>query len=134
MKFPSWLKVYGDQSYRGECPMEGAEQKTFFGYIRRTYPDTFGLIALHPRNEGKRTHMQIAVQRADGMTAGAPDIIVPGKVSFLCEIKRRDHTASSFGKDQLPYLEAANKQGAFVCVALGCDAAVEALEDWIKNA
>jgi hypothetical protein len=78
--------------------------------------------------------MQIAVQRADGMTAGAPDIIVPGRVSFLCEIKRRDHTASSFGKDQLPYLEAANKQGAFVCVALGCDAAVEALEDWIKDA
>lgn len=39
MKFPLEIKVYGDMSYRGECPSENLEQVTFFNRLRREYPD-----------------------------------------------------------------------------------------------
>lgn len=130
MKIPDWLPCYGDMSYRGECPKEGAEQVTFFGRLRREYPKTLALIAVHPRNEGKRTFNQTNRQKAEGMTTGASDILIPGKPSFVCELKRRDHTKSAWEEGQKEYLEASKNNGSFVCVALGCDAAWEALQEW----
>ena len=44
MKFPEWLNVYGDQSFRGECPAETSEQVAFFAELKRKYPQ------LHARN------------------------------------------------------------------------------------
>lgn len=132
MKIPDWLPCYGDRSYRGPCPHESAEQVTFFGVLRRKYPE-LGSIAVHPRNEGKRTHRQAARESAEGMTPGASDIIIPGKVTFVCEMKRRDHTKSTWQPKQLEYLEAAKSNGAFVCVALGWEAAWHALESWRQS-
>jgi hypothetical protein len=131
MKFPSWLKVYGDTSYRGECPSETLEAITFFAQLRREYPDTYGLIATHIRNEGKRSWEQVARQKAEGMTKGAPDIIIPTRRAFVCEMKRRDHTKSKWQPMQLEYLKTAHDAGAFVCVALGYDAAYSAFQDSI---
>jgi hypothetical protein len=131
MKFPSWLKVYGDTSYRGECPSETIEAITFFAQLRREYPDTYGLIATHIRNEGKRSWEQVARQKAEGMTKGAPDIIIPTRRAFVCEMKRRDHTKSKWQPMQLEYLKTAHDAGAFVCVALGYDAAYSAFQDSI---
>jgi hypothetical protein len=131
MKFPSWLKVYGDTSYRGECPSETLEAITFFAQLRREYPDTYGLIATHIRNEGKRSWEQVARQKAEGMTKGAPDIIIPMSRTFVCEMKRRDHTKSKWQPMQLEYLKSAHDAGAFVCVALGYDAAYSAFQDSI---
>jgi hypothetical protein len=131
MKFPSWLKVYGDTSYRGECPSETLEAITFFAQLRREYPDTYGLIATHIRNEGKRSWEQVARQKAEGMTKGAPDIIIPTRRAFVCEMKRRDHTKSKWQPMQLEYLKSAHDAGAFVCVALGYDAAYSAFLDSI---
>ena len=131
MKFPSWLKVYGDTSYRGECPSETLEAITFFAQLRREYPDTYGLIATHIRNEGKRSWEQVARQKAEGMTKGAPDIIIPTRRAFVCEMKRRDHTKSKWQPMQLEYLKSAHDAGAFVCVALGYDAAYSAFQDSI---
>lgn len=134
MKFPTWLPVYGDIDYRNKkCPPEAIEQVTFFNKLRREYPDTLGLIALHPRNEGARTHHQVAKQKAEGMTPGASDIVIPGGPAFVCELKRQDHMMSQWQDGQLEYLEAAHKAGAFVCVALGYAAAWEALSDYLKN-
>ncbi len=131
MRFPEWLPVYGDQDYRNKkCPAESAEQITFFNTLRRDYPE-FGRIAVHPRNEGKRTVNQAQRQKAEGMTAGAADIIIPGSPAFVCELKRLDHTLCAWEPNQLEYLETAQKMGAFVCVALGHKAALEALEVWI---
>lgn len=129
MKFPEWLPVYGDVSYRGVCPPESAEQVTFFNWIRSEFPDTYGRIALHPRNEGKRSYNQTARQKAEGMADGAPDIVIG---SFMCELKRRDHTKSAWQKGQLPYLESAKGCGNYVCVALGWESAKEAFLEW-KN-
>jgi hypothetical protein len=131
MKFPEWLPVYGSQEYRNKkCPVESAEQITFFNTLRRDYPE-LGRIAIHPRNEGKRTANQAQRQKAEGMTAGAADIIIPGSPAFVCELKRQDHTLCAWEPDQLEYLATAQTMGAFVCVALGHKAALESLEIWI---
>ena len=130
MKFHQDIKVYGDIKYRGDCPSETAEAVTFFAKIRREYPDTYGRIATHIRNEGKRSFHQVAKQKAEGMTKGAPDIIVPGNPAFVCELKRQDHTKSSWQEGQQEYLLAAQEAGAFVCVALGYVAAFEAFIYW----
>ena len=129
------FRVYGDVKYRGKCPREELEQVTFFSRIRNGFPGTYGALALHPRNEGLKVGGQIRAvskHRAEGMTPGAADIIIPGAVSFVCELKRRDHTLSKWQDGQVEYLTAAHEAGAFACVALGADAAWEAFEEWVK--
>ncbi len=127
------VKVYGDTQYRGKCPTETVEQVTFFGRLRREYPDTLGRLAIHPRNEGLRTHGQTMKHKAEGMSAGASDIVIPGNPTFVCELKRKDHTQSRMEDGQIEYLEAAQAAGCFVCVALGRDAAWEALKEWQRS-
>lgn len=78
-----------------------------------------------------RHYKQVSREKAEGMTKGASDIIIPGCPAFVCELKRRDRTQSSWQDGQLEYLEAAKRAGAFACVALGADAATEAFEEWL---
>jgi len=133
MNLPNDIKVYGNTDYRGACPKEALEQVTFFSRLRREYPDTLGVIAFHVRNEGKRTHLEAASHKAEGMTTGAPDILIPGAPAFVCELKRRDHTQSELRPAQLAYLRAAQAAGCFVCLALGVDAAGEALRVYLER-
>ncbi|MNQ24561.1 hypothetical protein D3C85_377570 [compost metagenome] len=130
MKFHPDIPVYGETSFRGDCPKEAAEQTTFFSRIRKYYPETYGLIATHVRNEGKKTFGQVRREAAEGMTKGASDIIIPGSPAFVCELKRRDHTLCSWQDGQKEYLLAAQGAGAFVCLALGIDGAWEAFKAW----
>jgi hypothetical protein len=130
MKFKNNIKVFGDTSFRGKCPTESAEQMTFFNKLRREYPDTLGLIALHPRNEGSRTIQQTDRHKAEGMTNGASDIIIPGSPAFVCELKRLDHTKCTWQKGQVEFLIASANNGAFACVAFGWESAWEALQQW----
>lgn len=130
MKFPDWLPVFGDRSYRGYCPHEVDEQKAVFDHIKLKHPN-IELVAAHQRNEGKKTVQQRAREKREGMKKGASDIIVPGCPSFVCELKRKDHTQSQWKRGQVEYLEAAFHLGSFVCVALGYDGAIEALDRWI---
>lgn len=104
---------------------------TFFARLRRNHPDSYGLLALHPRNEGKRTHLQAAKEKSEGMVTGATDIVIPGCPSFVCELKRRDHTLSSIADEQLAYLRAAQAAGSYACIALGVDAAWDAFQYWV---
>lgn len=131
MKIPEGIKIYGDPEFRDKkCPKEAAEQVTFFNQLRLHYPDSFGLLAVHNRNEGKKTINQVAKEKMEGMAVGAPDIMIPGNPAFLCELKRQDRTLSALQDGQLPYLYAAQKLGAFCCVAFGWKAAWEAFEEW----
>lgn len=131
MIFPEGIKVFGDKSYRNKkSPSEANEQATFFNQLRLKYPNCYGAVAIHIKNEGKKTAQQVAKDKAQGMVSGAPDIIIPGNPAFLCELKRRDHTDSKLQPGQVPYLIAAHKLGAFVCIALGWEAAMEAFEQW----
>ena len=133
MKFHSNIPVFGDMTFRGDCPSETVEAVTFFAKIRREYPDTYGKVITHIRNEGARSYQQTAKQKAEGMTKGAPDILIPGNPAFCCELKRQDHTKSKWQEGQQDYLLVAQNQGAFVCVALGYKAAYEAFIFWNDN-
>lgn len=134
MKLPEGIQVFGDLKFRGaKCPKEVMEQVTFFNQLRKLYPDTYGLIAVHNRNEGKKTVQQVAREKAEGMATGAPDIMIPGNPAFLCELKRKDHTLSRLQPGQEPYLVAAKHAGAFCCIAFGWEAAMDAFEYWLKS-
>jgi len=133
MKFNKDIKVYGDTSYRGDCPKEDAEQITFFNILRRDYPE-IARLALHIKNEGKRTNAQAQKEKANGLLTGAPDLLVIGSPTLVIELKRLDHTKSRWQPNQQETLEEAQKSGAFACVALGHKAALEALKDWINVA
>lgn len=122
---------YGDMNFRDKkCPKEVMEQVTFFNTIREQYPDTYGMIAVHNRNEGKKTPQQVAREKAEGMATGAPDVMIPGNPAFLCELKRKDRTLSDLQPQQEPYLRAARAAGAYCCIAFGWEAAMAAFEHW----
>lgn len=125
--------VAGDTSFRGTCPKETLEQTTFFSRIRREFPETYGRLAVHVRNEQQMRGGQFSTvtkARAEGMTPGAPDIIIPGRRTFVCELKRRDYTKSDWQEGQMEYLIAADRAGAWAVLALGCDAAWQAFLEW----
>lgn len=130
MKAPDWLPVYGQQE-KGVQPTEAMEQVTFFNRLRTLYPDTYGLIAIHIRNEGKRTWHGVAKEKAEGLVTGASDIVIPGNPSLLIEMKSKSKQ-SRMSNEQIRYLIAAYNAGSVVCVAFGADAAMQAFNDW-KN-
>lgn len=132
MIIPKFLIVYGDTSFRGSCAKEDLELMTFFNQLRKIYPDSYGLIAFHPKMEGKKSFAQAASDKMKGATKGVCDIIIPGSPTLCIEVKREDHTQSVWQPGQIDFLEAAHKNGAFVCLALGYKAALDALDDWIK--
>lgn len=130
------ILLYGNQKLRDKkCPKESVEQITFVNHIRAQYPDSYGLILIHPENERKLINGQfstVSKSRAMGMSPGASDIIIPGNPSFVCEIKRIDRTLSDITQEQLDYLYAAKDAGAFVCIALGHEASIDAFNQWLK--
>lgn len=134
MKLPVGIEVFGNLDFRGaKCPKEVMEQVTFFNQLRAKYPDSYGLVAVHNRNEGKKTPDQVSREKAEGMATGSPDIMIPGNPAFLCELKRQDHTLSRLQPMQEPYLRAAMALGAYGCIAFGWEAAMEAFDHWRLN-
>lgn len=134
-KLPIGVKVYGDDTFRGECHKEEVEQASFFSRLRREHPTTWGVIALHPRNEGLLLDGQFSAvikKQIEGMAKGASDIVIPGFPAFICELKRLDHTKCAWQKGQIEYLAACDAAGCFTCIALGAAAAWQAFEDWLS--
>lgn len=132
MKIPKEIQVYGTPSK--EFYTEGNEQITFVNLIRRDYPDTYGKIITHVKNERQLRGSQfsaIARDRAMGQVKGCSDIIIPGNPAFVCEIKSRSARAK-ISDEQIEYLLAAKECGAFACVAIGYAGAIEAFNDWLK--
>ena len=132
MKIPKSVPLYGTKSK--EYNTEAAEQITFVNLIRRDYPDTYGKIITHVKNERQLRGNQfsaIARDRAMGQVKGCSDIIIPGCPAFVCEVKSRSNKAK-ISDEQIEYLLAAQECGAFACVALGYAGAIEAFNDWLK--
>ena len=119
------MKIF-DSGYRGDCPAETLEQMTVIAYIRKRCP-----VVIHPRNEGQRSHRQTIRHKAEGLTTGASDIIIPGSPAFVCELKRKDRTQSKVSKAQLAYLIECEKLGAFCCIAYGHEEAIKAFHEWL---
>ena len=127
------VPIYGDIAFRGKCPLEAVEQASFFNKLRKEYPDSWGILAVHPRNEGQLRGGQfraIVKHKSEGMSPGAADIIIPGNPAFICEMKRQDITLSKWQTGQQEYLQAAKDAGCFTCVALGARAAWDAFSEW----
>jgi len=122
------IPIYGDIDYRGKCPQETPEQITAVGIVRRTMPK-LGAVMFHVKNEGKRIR-GAAKEKVSGMVTGTSDLVAPGNPSFVCEIKRKDHTESKISDEQIKYLINAKALGSFVCVALGHQAVIDAAKDW----
>lgn len=122
-------KTYGTPT-AGPCPSEKVEMSSFFNRLRREHP-ALGAIALHIRNEGKRTAMQHQSMLGEGgFVKGASDVVIPGAPTFVMEMKSRAKTAK-VSKEQAAYLQACAEAGAFACVALGAVGAWEAFEEWL---
>ena len=128
-KIPPQIPVFGDITFRGPCPLETPEQISFLCLLRDEFPE-LAEIAVHIRNEGKRTKRQGKQHKLEGMNTGASDIMIPCCPPMLIEIKRRDHTQSSSSPKQLKYLVDSQEQGAFACYALGAVGAIEAVRAW----
>lgn len=124
-------KTYGS-SLPGKQPSEDVEMASFFNRLRKEHPDTYGLTALHIRNEGLRSaHQMQSIKGKGGFVKGASDVIIPGNPTFVCEMKSRSKSAR-LTKEQIAYLEASAAAGAFACVALGAGAAWEAFQHWLS--
>lgn len=133
VKPPPEIPIYGGD-YRGKCPLEKVEQSSFFNRVRQKYPETWGRLAVHVRNEGLLQNGQfsaITKHRMEGMVAGAVDIIIPGMPAMAMEMKRLDPTKSDLSDDQVKYLLAAQAVGAYACIAYGAVAAWEAFSYWL---
>lgn len=133
MKFPGWLPVYGDADYRAKKPrVEECEQIDIFNWLQHNHPEDYA-IAIHPKNEGKRSGHQAARDRSSGcLNKGASDVIIPAALPLVCEVKRADHTKSAWQPGQLEFLHAAHDAGAFVFVAIGFEGFKIGHEAW-KN-
>lgn len=101
---------------------------TFFNQLRINHPN-YAEIALHIFNEGKKTPQQVEREKLVGMIPGASDIIIPGNPTFICEMKSQSPQAKIY-QEQIDFLIAAQNNGAFVCIALGYEAAIKAFLDW----
>lgn len=130
MFIPDWIRVYGDVTYRGPAAKESAEQISLFNQIRKNHPQ-LAPIVFHPRMEGERTKGQADWQKADGsIVAGVADVIGVGHPMLCLELKRRDLTKSVWQKGQISFLQKSLDRGAFVCLCLGYEAALEAIQEW----
>ena len=130
MRIPDFLRVYGDVNYRGPSAVESAEQITAFSQMRKRYPHLANMV-FHPRMEGERTKGQADWQKADGsIVKGMVDVIGIGHPMLVMEIKRKNHLLSVWQPGQIDVLQAAHQRGAFTCLALGYEAALQALKDW----
>jgi len=125
------VPYYGGD-YCGPCPLERVEQISFINRIRQDYPDTWGLLATHIRNEdGSANARQVKKMKLEGMVAGTADILIMGNPPMALEMKRLDPTKSTLSDDQAAYLVAAQAAGAFACIAFGAVAAWEAFQHWL---
>ena len=124
------IQIFGNLAYRGDCPSETAEQITAFNLLRED--ERFGALVFHAKNESKRTHGQAAWDKHKGLVKGVPDIIIPAAPAFICELKREDPTQSKVSIEQINYMLQAQKMGAFVCVAYGHKAVIEAFNHYCE--
>ena len=67
----------------------------------------------------------------DILNKGAADVIIPCCPPIVIEMKRQDHTMSSWEDGQQEYLAYAQTLGARVCAALGWRAAMRFVDECV---
>lgn len=126
------IVVFGDETFRGQCDKEDKDLIEIFSELKHEFP-LLSQLAIHIPNEGERTRAEAQKLRMKGaLLKGAVDVFCPGNPSLVLELKRRDYTLSKIDPEQVKYLLRAQLTGAFTVVALGYDAAIEAIRHWIS--
>ena len=105
-------------------PSEHLEQVRLVSWFRRTYP-TIRIFAIP--NGGVRSASAGASLKAEGATAGVPDLFVP-EWRLWVEMKRTEGgTVSAVQKDWIAYLQGINHK---VIVGYGCEDAKAKILAW----
>ncbi len=123
-------RVYG-KADQVDSPTESAVMISFFSWLRREHQE-YAAIATHIPNEGKRSYQKAHLMKAEGMTKGAADVIIPCSPPFVMELKtcKKGSRPSDYQKK---YLERARRLGAFACVAYGIESAKLAFCDYLRE-
>ena len=124
------FKVYGDLEFRGKDISEDAVHIAFVAWVRYNHPEIAkGLF--HLKNEGRRTPQQVVMDKKMGsILSGASDIMILGCPSLVLEIKIKDMNSAVWQPNQEQFLNDADANGSFACVAGGLDACKEAFNAW----
>lgn len=123
-------RIYGKANHV-DSPTESALMISFFSWLRSEHPE-YAAIATHIPNEGKRSYQKAHLMRAEGMTKGAADVVIPCNPPFVMELKTCKKGARP-SADQKKYLERARRLGAFSCIAYGIDAAKLAFCEYLRE-
>lgn len=108
----------------GALPSEHEEQCLFISLFRKTFPSV-RIIAIP--NGGWRDIRTAARLKAEGVSAGVPDLFIPAWRLWI-EMKRRKHgTVSTAQKDWIKYLK---EIGYEVFVCYGADEAYKVVTEW----
>lgn len=114
-----------------KVPSESIEQITFFNQLRKHYPE-LSKIAIHIKNEGKKSIGEAMKDKAEGLVSGAPDIMIPGSPTLMIEMKKQSKSAR-VSQNQKDYMNNAVANGAMCFVCYGWEMAWVALEKWIQR-
>lgn len=141
------IKIVGDTSFRGECPLEDSDLASFFAWVRYQYPQYYNLI-FHPEMEmpvnGAGSYAYHAKSKAKGRLDGIADVVClpisKGAPAFICELKRKNIAKSLASKkmkehfeEQLMILSSQKQHGAIAIVALGLDAIKQAFTEYVEE-
>ena len=108
-------------------PKEWTEQRNFVFWFRRQYPKT-RIFAIP--NGGSRDIIEAAGLKAQGVSAGVPDLMIPAWRLFI-EMKRTKGSATSDEqKDWAAYLISCGYTHFY---AFGCDDGMAKLMEFMRN-
>jgi hypothetical protein len=104
---------------------EAAIQRAIFQHLRQRGAP--GVFAFHPATGGYRTAIEAAIFKGLGVVAGVPDVIVvKDGTTYALELKAEGGRLS---ETQCNTIEAMERAGAVVGVAVGIDQALAWLEE-----
>ena len=105
-----------------KIPYESDEQIAFVAWFRITYP---GELIFAIPNGGSRQKREAMKMKLEGVTAGVPDLFIPGMKLFI-EMKRQD--GGTVSKDQKNVMASLKSYGYMCEVCKGYKAARELIE------
>lgn len=108
-------------------PSEHFEQREFVRWFRQTYP---GVRIFAIPNGGARGMAAAARLKAEGVSAGVPDLFIPTWLLWIEMKRQKGGVLSKEQRDWFGYLEGI---GHTVAVAYGCDSAKAKVLDFITK-
>ena len=103
-------------------PSEHIEQVRFVSWFRRNYPDV-RIMAIP--NGGARSKATAGKLKAEGVSAGVPDLFIPEWRLWIEMKRQKGGSVSAAQRDWMEYLERAGYETA---VCKGCEDAIETIE------